>query len=235
MKHIESTAFHMSLKGTECSCQSSTNNIMKKKHYLNYGLHSEIDICSCNDCGFARYVCNGCKRSHINLREFKHLQCLVKNLEECIDHECDYLQSHSFYLKDASLDDEYDSLQNHDLHLEHYGSPDNNFVDDATFSIIKTDDMYSARAKAAEDQNIIEKTAWGNESSMDYFLMENQNEHAGIQSVVSNATKHYELTSSDIDYHLLGTTLCNNMPHKKIRLLELFLNETLLKAQQKSQ
>jgi hypothetical protein len=88
-------------------------------------------------------------------------------------------------------------------------------------------------AKAAEAQNIIEKTAWGNESSMNYLLMENQNECAGIQSVVSNATKHYELTSSDIDYHLLGTLLCNNLPLKKLRLLELFLNETLLRAQQK--
>ncbi len=57
---------------------------------------------------------------------------------------------------------------------------------------------------------------------MNYFLMENQNEHAGIQSVVSNATKHYELTSSDIDYHLLGTLLCDGLPRKKIRLLVLF-------------
>jgi hypothetical protein len=68
---------------------------------------------------------------------------------------------------------------------------------------------------------------------MNYFLMENQKERAGIQSVVSNATKHYELTSSDIDYHLLGTLLCNYFPHKKIRLLESFLNKTLLRAQQK--
>jgi hypothetical protein len=70
--------FHMSLKGTECSCRSSTNKIMKKKHVLNYGPHSEIDICSCNDCSFERYVCNDCKRSNINLREFRRVQCLVK-------------------------------------------------------------------------------------------------------------------------------------------------------------
>jgi hypothetical protein len=70
-------------------------------------------------------------------------------------------------------------------------------------------------AKAAENQNIIEKTAWGNKSSLDYFLMENQNECTGIQSVVSNATKLYELTSSGIDYHLLGTSLCNDLPRKK--------------------
>jgi hypothetical protein len=144
------------------------------------------------------------------------------------------LQSHSFYLDDGSPDDEYDSLQNHDLHLKHDASPDNNFVDDATLSIIKTDDNYSAIAKAAEAHYIIEKTAWGNETSMNYVLMENQNKRAGIQSVVSIATKHYELTSSGIDYHLLGTSLCNNLPRNKIRLLELFLNETLLRAQQKN-
>jgi hypothetical protein len=74
----------------------------------------------------------------------------------------------------------------------------------------------------------LKKTAQGNESSMNCLIMENQNEHAGIQSVVSNTMKHYELTSSDIDYHLLGTLLCNNLPRKKIRLLESFLNETLL-------
>jgi hypothetical protein len=152
----------MSLKGTECSCQSSTKKIMKKKHVLNFGPHIEIDICSCNDCGFARYVCNDCKRSHINLREFKCIKCLVKNLREHIDHECDYLQSHSFYLEDGSPNDEYDSLQNHDLYLEHDASPDDNFVDDATLSIMKTDDNYSAMAKAAEAHNINEKTAWGN-------------------------------------------------------------------------
>jgi hypothetical protein len=105
-------------------------------------------------------------------------------------------------------------LQNHALHLEHHASPDDHFVDDATLSIIKTDDNYSAMAKAAEAHNIIEKTAWGNESSMNYFLMENQKERAGIQSVVSNATKHYNLTSSDIDYHLLVTLLGKMVGHK---------------------
>ncbi len=128
------------------------------------------------------------------------------------------MESHSFQLEYGNPDDEYGCSQNHDLHLENDASPDNNFVDDTTLSIIKTDDNYSAMAKAAENQNIIEKTALGNESSLDYFLMENQNKCAGIQSVVSNATKHYELTSSDIDYHLLGTSLCNNLPRKKIRL-----------------
>jgi hypothetical protein len=150
-----------------------------------------------------------------------------------IYHECDYLESHFFHLEYGNPDDEYGCLQNHDLHLENDASPDNNFVDDATLSIIKTDYNYSLVAKAAENQNIIEKTTWGNESSLDYFFKENQNKCTVIQSVVSNATKHYELTSSDIDYHLLGTLLCNNLPHKKIRLLESFLNENLLRAQQK--
>jgi hypothetical protein len=139
-----------------------------------------------------------------------------------------------FILKDGSPDDECDSLQNHDLYFEHDASPADIFVDDATLSIIKTDDNYSAMAKAAKDHSIIENTAWGNESSMNYILMENQNKRAGIQSVVSNATKHYKLTSSDIDYHLLGTLLCNSLPRKKIRLLELFLNETLLRGQKKA-
>ena len=118
-------------------------------------------------------------------------------------------------------------MQNNYLYLEHDASHDNNFVDEATLSVIKTDDKYRAMAKAAESNDIIEKPAWGNESSMNYFLIENQNKHAGIQSVVSNATNHYDLTSSDIDYHFLGPSLCYNLPRKKIRLLELFLNKTL--------
>ncbi len=117
----------MSSKGIECSCQSSTNKIMKKKHVLKYGPHSEIDICSCNDCSFERYVCNNCKRSHIRLREFRRVQCLVKNLEECIDHECDYLERHSFQLECDNPDDEYGCLQSHDLHLENDAKPDDNF------------------------------------------------------------------------------------------------------------
>jgi hypothetical protein len=48
--------------------------------------------------------------------------------------------------------------------LENDACPDNNFVDDATLLIIKTDDNYSAMAKAAENQNIIEKIAWRKES-----------------------------------------------------------------------
>ncbi len=79
--------------------------------------------------------------------EFKREQCLVKNLHDRIDHKCDYLLSHSFYLEDGSPDVEYDSSQNYDLHLEHDASPDNNLVDDATLSNIKTDDNYSTLQK----------------------------------------------------------------------------------------
>ncbi len=48
-------------------------------------------------------------------------------------------------------------------------------------------------------------------------LMKNQSKHADVQSVVSNATKHQDLKKSDIDYHLLGTSLFNNMPCKKVK------------------
>jgi hypothetical protein len=47
-------------------------------------------------------------------------------------------------------------------------------------------------AQSAETNDLIEKTDWGDESSMKYFQMENQSKHAGIQSVVSNATKHQD-------------------------------------------
>ncbi len=86
------------------------NHEKEEKHILKFGFNSEIDICSCNDCGFARYVCNDCKCSHVHLRGFKCVQCLVKNLHQRIDHKCNYLQSHSFYLEDGSPDDKYDSL-----------------------------------------------------------------------------------------------------------------------------
>jgi hypothetical protein len=47
-------------------------------------------------------------------------------------------------------------------------------------------------ARSAETNELIVKTDLGNESSMKYFCMENQSKHAGIQSVVSNATKHQD-------------------------------------------
>ncbi len=59
--------------------------------------------------------------------------------------------------------------------------------------IVQSNDIY----------DFIEKTNWGSEQSMKYFQMESKTEHAGIWSGVSNATKQHELTSSDLDYHLI--------------------------------
>jgi hypothetical protein len=62
--------------------------------------------------------------------------------------------------------------------------------------------------------------------------MENQSKNAGIQSVVSNATKHQDQRKSDIDYHLLGTSLFNNMPRKKVKMMEMYMKETIKRVQQ---
>jgi hypothetical protein len=67
---------------------------------------------------------------------------------------------------------------------------------------------------------------------MKYFLMESQNKHTGIRSVVSNATKHHELISSNVDYHLLGYSLCNNLPCKKLKLMASFMKETIKRVKQ---
>ncbi len=66
---------------------------------------------------------------------------------------------------------------------------------------------------------------------MKYFLMENQSKHAGIQSVVSNAKK-LKIRKSDIDYHLLGTSMFNNMPRKKVKMMEMYMKETTKRVQQ---
>ncbi len=88
-------------------------------------------------------------------------------------------------------------------------------------------------ARSAETNDLIEETDWGNESYMKCFLMENQSKHTGIlQSVVSNATKHQDLKKSDIDYHLLGTSLFNNMPHKKVKMMEMCMKETIKRVLQ---
>ncbi len=77
----------------------------------------------------------------------------------------------------------------------------------------------SVNAQSKDIYDLIEKTNWGSEQSMKCFQIESKTEHAGIRSVVSNATKQHELTSSDLDYHLLGAALCNNLPQKKLRLM----------------
>jgi hypothetical protein len=48
------------------------------------------------------FVCNDCKRSYRNLREFKQHQCLDGSL--C----CDYLQNPSLYMEYGGQDDGYD-------------------------------------------------------------------------------------------------------------------------------
>jgi hypothetical protein len=62
---------------------------------------------------------------------------------------------------------------------------------------------------------------------MKYFLMESQNKHTGIWSVVSNTMSRHELTLSDVDYHLLGSSLCKNLPRKKLKLMAIFMKETI--------
>ncbi len=131
-------------------------------------------------------------------------------------------------MEHGGQDDEYDYLQNCYLHFAYAGQDDNFVVDKTNLSVIKSDENHSEMARSAETNDLIEKTDWGNESSTIYFLMENQSKYAGIQLVVSNATKHQK---SDIDYHLLGTFLFNNMPHKKIRMMEMYMKETIKRVQ----
>jgi hypothetical protein len=95
-------------------------------------------------------------------------------------------------MEHGGQDDGYDYSQNHYLNFEHAGR-DHNFVFDKTnISVIKSDENLCEMARSAETNDLIEKTDWGNKSSMKHFLMENQSKHAGIQSVVSNATKHQD-------------------------------------------
>jgi hypothetical protein len=89
----------------------------------------------------------------------------------------------------------------------------------------------SVIAQSKDIYEKIEKTNWGSEQSMKYFQMESKTEHTGIRSVVSNATKQHELTSSDLDYHLLGAALCNSLPPKKLRLMASFMKETIKRVQ----
>jgi hypothetical protein len=35
-----------------------------------------------------------------------------------------------------------------------------------------------------------------------------------------------------MDYHLLGTSLFNNMPRKKVKMMEMYMKETIKRAQQ---
>jgi hypothetical protein len=44
---------------------------------------------------------------------------------------------------------------------------------------------------------------------------------------VSNATKENSVTQSDMDYYLMVTSMCNNLPHKKMKLMARFLTESM--------
>jgi hypothetical protein len=95
-------------------------------------------------------------------------------------------------MEHGGQDNGYDYLQNRYLNFEHAGQEDNFVVDKMNLSFIKSDENHCEMAQSAETNDLIEKTDWGNELSMKYFLMENQSNHAGIQSVVSNTTKHQD-------------------------------------------
>jgi hypothetical protein len=118
--------------------------------------------------------------------------------------------SHVFYLEQGNVDDtsqnwhvsgdhDYDYLPKYDLNLEQDIANDTNpskydmGTSETCSVIVQSNDIY----------DFIEKTNWGSEQSMKYFQMESKTEHAGIWSGVSNATKQHELTSSDLDYHLI--------------------------------
>ncbi len=157
---------------------------MRKKHVKNYVSHGEINVHSCEDCDLKMFVCNDCNCSYRNVLEFKRNQCLDSSL--CYD----YLQNPNLCMEHGGQDDGYDFLQNHYLHFEHAGQGNNFVVDKTNLSVIKSDENHCRIARLAETNDLIEKTDWGNESFMKYFLVENQSKHADIESVVSNATKH---------------------------------------------
>jgi hypothetical protein len=128
-----------------------------------------------------------------------------------------------FYLEQGSADNtsqnrhgsgdhDYDYLPKYDLNLEQ------DIADDINPSKYDMDaiETCSVIAQSKDIYDLIEKTNWGSEQSMKYFQMESKTEHAGIRSVVSNAMKQHKLTSNDLDYHLLGAALCNNLPQKKL-------------------
>jgi hypothetical protein len=87
----------------------------EKKHVKNYVSHSEINIHSCEDCGLKMFVCNDCKCSYRNLREFKCNQCLHSSL--CYDN----LQNPNLYMEHGGQDDGCYYSQNCYLHFEHAG------------------------------------------------------------------------------------------------------------------
>ena len=50
-----------------------------------------------------------------------------------------------------------------------------------------------------------------------------------VSSIKCNKTSRSE--KSDIDYHLLGTSLFNNMPRKKVKIMEMYMKEMIKRVQ----
>jgi hypothetical protein len=185
---------------------------------LSYCSLGEIEIIYCVHCNNnIKYVCNSCNHSYKQIREFKRVECSTKNELRRNNPS----PSHVFYLEQGSADDtsqnrhgygdhDYDYLPKYDLSLEQ------DIADDTNPSKYDMDanETCSVIMQSKDIYDLIEKTNWGSEQSMKYFQMESKTEHAGIWSVVSNTTKQHELTSSNLDYHLLGAALCNNLPQK---------------------
>jgi hypothetical protein len=99
-----------------------------------YYSHGKIESNYCVGCDYnIKYVCNSCNCSNKHLREFKRVQCSIKNQLSCDNPS----PSHVLYLEQGSADDtsqnwrgsdahDYDYSPNHDLNLEH------NITDDAS-------------------------------------------------------------------------------------------------------
>jgi hypothetical protein len=51
-----------------------------------------------------------------------------------------------------------------------------------------------------------------------------------VSSIKCNKTSRSE--KSDIDYHLLGTSLFNNIPRKKVKMMEIYMKGTIKRIQQ---
>jgi hypothetical protein len=51
-----------------------------------------------------------------------------------------------------------------------------------------------------------------------------------VSGIKSNKTSRSE--ERDIDYHLLGTSLFNNMPRKKVKIMEMYMKEMIKRVQQ---
>jgi hypothetical protein len=73
-------------------------------------------------------------------------------------------------MEHGGQDDEYDYSQNRYLHFEHAGQYNNFIVNKMNLSVIKSDVNHCEMARSAETNHLIEKTDWGNESSMKYFF-----------------------------------------------------------------